>query len=45
MSDPDKAIAMGERGRERVSANFSIEQEAAGIKDVYTLLDESVGKR
>jgi len=45
MSDPDKAIAMGERGRERVSANFSIEQEAAGIKDVYTLLDESVGTR
>lgn len=35
MSDPGRAFAMGERGRERVSAQFSIEREAAGIQSVY----------
>ena len=35
MRDPEHAIAMGERGRERVSAQFSIEREAAGIQSVY----------
>jgi hypothetical protein len=38
MSDPERTIAMGQRGRERVAAKFSIEQEAAGITDVYQLL-------
>lgn len=41
MSDPERAIAMGERGRERVAAKFSIEQEAAGIQSVYALLNHS----
>jgi mannosyltransferase len=44
MSDPDQAIAMGERGRERVAENFSIEQEAAGIQSVYSLLNDSIDK-
>jgi mannosyltransferase len=35
MADTAQAIAMGERGRARVSATFSIEQEAAGIQTVY----------
>ncbi|MEO0317684.1 MAG: hypothetical protein RL404_1361 [Pseudomonadota bacterium] len=35
MRDPERAFAMGERGRERVSAHFSIEREAAGIQSVY----------
>jgi mannosyltransferase len=35
MADTAQAIAMGERGRARVSAKFSIEQEAAGIGQVY----------
>lgn len=35
MADPAQAVAMGERGRARVSAQFSIEQEAAGIQTVY----------
>jgi hypothetical protein len=44
MSDPNRAIAMGQRGRERVAAKFSIEQEAAGIQSVYALLNDSVDK-
>jgi len=44
MSDPEKAIAMGQRGRERVAAKFSIEQEAAGIQSVYALLNDSIDK-
>jgi mannosyltransferase len=39
MSNPDKAIAMGKLGRQRVAANFSIEQEAAGILALYRLVD------
>ena len=35
MANPEQAIAMGELGRERVSAQFSIEREAAGIEAVY----------
>ena len=31
MSDPEQAIARGQRGRERVGAKFPIEQEAAGM--------------
>lgn len=38
MSDPEKSIAMGRLGRERVAAKFSIEQEAAGIQAVYQLI-------
>jgi mannosyltransferase len=44
MSDPERTIAMGQRGRERVAAKFSIEQEAAGIQSVYALLNDSVDK-
>ena len=40
MSDPEQAIAMGQRGRERVAAKFSIEQEAAGIQSVYAVLKD-----
>jgi mannosyltransferase len=35
MANPAQAITMGEVGRERVSAQFSIEKEAAGIASVY----------
>ncbi len=35
MAQPEQAIAMGERGRIRVGANFSIEKEAGGIRSVY----------
>lgn len=35
MANPEQAVAMGEQGRERVSAQFSIEREAAGIQAVY----------
>lgn len=38
MSNPEQAIAMGQRGRERVAECFSIEQEAAGIQSVYARL-------
>lgn len=44
MSDPENAITMGQRGRERVAAKFSIEQEAAGIQSVYSLLNDSIDK-
>jgi mannosyltransferase len=39
MSDPNRAIAMGQRGRERVAAKFSIEQEALGIHSVYQIIN------
>lgn len=35
MQNPDKAEAMGRAGRERVTAEFSIEKEAEGIAQVY----------
>ncbi len=35
MQDPDKTAAMGLAGRERVTAEFSIEKEAEGIAAVY----------
>lgn len=35
MRDPDKTAAMGQAGRERVTAEFSIEKEAEGIAQVY----------
>jgi mannosyltransferase len=40
MSNPDKAIAMGKLGRQRVAANFSIEKEAREINTIYTFLHE-----
>lgn len=38
MADPERTVAMGERGRARVQASFSIEKEAAGIQSVYAQL-------
>jgi mannosyltransferase len=35
MRDPASAVAMGERGRARVLAKFSLDAEAAKIADVY----------
>ncbi|NBT00369.1 MAG: glycosyltransferase family 1 protein [Betaproteobacteria bacterium] len=35
MRDPVRAIEMGQRGRQRVQAMFSVEQEAEGISAVY----------
>lgn len=35
MREPERAIAMGEQGRARVSQQFSIEKEADGILSVY----------
>ncbi len=35
MQDPDKTLSMGQAGRERVTAEFSIEKEAEGIAQVY----------
>ena len=35
MADPERAITMGAQGRIRVSEQFSIEREAAGIQSVY----------
>lgn len=42
MSNPEKALAMGEAARQRVTHLFSLEQEAAGIGRVYQTLFESV---
>lgn len=41
MQDPQKTVAMGRRGRERVERSFSVEREAEGIAAVY----ESVWQR
>jgi mannosyltransferase len=38
MRDPAAAIAMGERGRSRALAKFSLDAEANGIADVYRTL-------
>jgi mannosyltransferase len=38
MRDPASAAEMGERGRERVLANFSLDAEAAAIAEVYRTL-------
>jgi mannosyltransferase len=38
MRDPAAAAAMGERGRARVLAKFSLDAEAAGIAEVYRKL-------
>jgi mannosyltransferase len=38
MRDPAAAVAMGERGRARVLAKFSLDAEANGIADVYRTL-------
>ncbi len=35
MQDPDKTVLMGQAGRERVTAEVSIEKEADGIAQVY----------
>jgi mannosyltransferase len=40
MSNPELVMNMGERGRERVSASFSIEKEAEGIQSVYESLND-----
>ncbi len=42
MSNPEKALAMGEAARQRVTHLFSLEQEAAGIGRVYQTLFELV---
>jgi mannosyltransferase len=38
MRDPRSAADMGERGRARVLAKFSLDAEAAGIAEVYRAL-------
>jgi mannosyltransferase len=38
MRDPASAADMGERGRARVLANFSLDAEAAAIAEVYRTL-------
>ncbi|NCV14636.1 MAG: glycosyltransferase family 1 protein [Betaproteobacteria bacterium] len=43
MSNPGQAIDMGYRGRERVKALFSIEQEAEGIAAVYRQVWQQTG--
>ncbi len=35
LADPQRAAAMGERGRERAVSMFSVEREAEGIQTVY----------
>jgi len=35
MQDPEKIVSMGSAGRDRVTAEFSIEKEAEGIAQVY----------
>jgi mannosyltransferase len=38
LRDPAAAIAMGERARQRVVAEFSLDAEANSIADVYRTL-------
>jgi mannosyltransferase len=38
MVDPQRALAMGEAARQRVTERFSLAQEAAGIGRVYQQL-------
>ncbi len=35
LADPERAAAMGMRGRERAVSHFSVEREAEGIRNVY----------
>lgn len=45
MSDPAKAVAMGEAARQRVMQQFSLAREAAGIGEVYARLFDAAGAR
>ena len=38
MGDPASAAEMGQRGRERVLAKFSLDAEAAAIAEIYRTL-------
>jgi mannosyltransferase len=38
MRDPASAAEMGQRGRERVLAKFSLDAEAAAIAEIYRTL-------
>jgi mannosyltransferase len=35
MENPSSALAMGQLGRDRVEATFSVNEEAKGISEVY----------
>ena len=41
MQDPEKIVSMGRAGRDRVTAEFSIEKEAEGIAQVYRTVLET----
>jgi len=49
LADPERAVAMGERGRQRVAANFDVELMIERTKGVYAdvmrIAIESSGRR
>ena len=40
MGDPNRTIKIGQAGRDRVTASFSVEKEAQGIREVYEIVWE-----